>query len=77
MWFSTQGDTLLFSLNAVLVHSGYTANSGHYYCYVKSSTGIWFCMNDANVSNNKLLYFILNHLMTFLKNTVAGDDTIL
>lgn len=47
----TQGDAMLYNLNAVLVHSGYTANSGHYYCYVKSSSGVWYCMNDANVSH--------------------------
>lgn len=29
----------MYGLYAVLVHSGHSCNSGHYYCYVKVSPG--------------------------------------
>eukprot|EP01100_Stratorugosa_tubuloviscum_P004922 TRINITY_DN2246_c0_g1_i1.p1 TRINITY_DN2246_c0_g1~~TRINITY_DN2246_c0_g1_i1.p1 ORF type:complete len:693 (+),score=228.99 TRINITY_DN2246_c0_g1_i1:28-2106(+) len=38
-----------YNLFAVLVHSGYSCNSGHYYCFVKNSNGIWYEMNDEMV----------------------------
>ncbi|GBM79562.1 Ubiquitin carboxyl-terminal hydrolase 42 [Araneus ventricosus] len=41
-----KGDPVWYRLNAVLVHSGPTCNSGHYYCYVKNSNGIWYIMDD-------------------------------
>ncbi|KAG0257866.1 Ubiquitin carboxyl-terminal hydrolase 36 [Mortierella polycephala] len=41
---------LLYNLYAVLVHAGGSCHSGHYYCYVKSSNGIWYSMNDSHVS---------------------------
>ncbi|KAF9908472.1 Ubiquitin carboxyl-terminal hydrolase 36 [Lobosporangium transversale] len=41
---------LSYSLYAVLVHVGGSCYSGHYYCYVKSSNGIWYSMNDSHVS---------------------------
>ncbi len=40
---------LTYSLYAVLVHAGGSCHSGHYYCYVKSSNGIWYSMNDSHV----------------------------
>ena len=30
-----------YTLFAVLVHSGGSMHSGHYYCYIKSAMGIW------------------------------------
>lgn len=39
----------MYDLYAVLVHAGSTCFSGHYYCYVKNSNGIWYCMNDSDV----------------------------
>jgi ubiquitin C-terminal hydrolase len=39
-----------YRLFAVLVHAGYTADSGHYYCYVRSAAGGWFEMNDDEVT---------------------------
>lgn len=41
---------LNYSLYAVLVHAGGSCHSGHYYCYVKGSNGIWYSMNDSHVS---------------------------
>ena len=49
----------VYNLHGVLVHQGFSANSGHYYAYVKdgntvggmggSGTGFWHCMNDSQV----------------------------
>ncbi|KAI9237153.1 MAG: hypothetical protein BYD32DRAFT_382625 [Podila humilis] len=41
---------LNYSLYAVLVHAGNTCHSGHYFCYIKSSNGIWYSMNDTTVA---------------------------
>jgi hypothetical protein len=38
-----------YSLYAVLVHSGPTANSGHYFCFVRNSSGAWYLMDDSTV----------------------------
>ncbi|KAL4200505.1 hypothetical protein AMTRI_Chr02g211570 [Amborella trichopoda] len=39
-----------YSLFGIIVHSGYSQDSGHYYAYVKDATGRWFCCNDSHVS---------------------------
>ncbi|GAB5585637.1 hypothetical protein Unana1_00537 [Umbelopsis nana] len=39
----------MYNLVAMVVHSGTTTHSGHYVAYVKSSNGMWYCMNDASV----------------------------
>lgn len=31
----SQGDSLVYGLYAVLVHSGFSCHAGHYFCYVK------------------------------------------
>ncbi|KAF9130063.1 hypothetical protein BGW39_003513 [Mortierella sp. 14UC] len=61
---------LTYNLYAVLVHSGGSCHSGHYYCFVKSSNGIWYSMNDSHVSvvsqqtvlsqNAYMLFYTLN-----------------
>ncbi|KAJ2347482.1 hypothetical protein GGH91_001798 [Coemansia sp. RSA 2671] len=38
-----------YSLYAVLVHSGGSCRSGHYYSFVKSSAGVWYELNDSSV----------------------------
>ncbi|KAJ1975994.1 hypothetical protein H4R35_002893 [Dimargaris xerosporica] len=43
-----------YRLYGVLVHSGSTCHSGHYYCYVKASSGVWYCMDDSMVSQASL-----------------------
>ncbi|XP_050183391.1 ubiquitin carboxyl-terminal hydrolase 42-like [Myiozetetes cayanensis] len=43
------GDPLLYSLYAVLVHSGVNCLGGHYFCYTKASNGLWYRMDDESV----------------------------
>lgn len=38
-----------YNLYAAIVHTGQTINDGHYKAYVKSSNGIWYCMDNDNV----------------------------
>ncbi|XP_075301661.1 ubiquitin carboxyl-terminal hydrolase 42-like [Opisthocomus hoazin] len=45
----TAGEPLLYTLYAVLVHSGDTCLEGHYFCYTKASNGWWYMMNDTSV----------------------------
>merc|ERR1712110_237472 len=40
-----------YELYAILVHSGYSVNSGHYYSYCKTSTGTWAKFDDCSVIN--------------------------
>ncbi len=38
-----------YVLHGVLIHEGLSANSGHYYAYVRDGTSKWHCMNDSSV----------------------------
>lgn len=38
-----------YRLDAVLVHSGHTVHSGHYYAFVRAPNGLWFEVNDECV----------------------------
>lgn len=40
---------LKYNLYAMIAHTGQTINDGHYMAYVKSSNGIWYCMDNDNV----------------------------
>ena len=39
-----------YRLYSVLIHDGFSVNSGHYHCFVKNSNGVWYSMNDSYVS---------------------------
>ncbi|MED6131773.1 Ubiquitin carboxyl-terminal hydrolase 23 [Stylosanthes scabra] len=45
---SYEGD-LKYSLYGVLVHSGHSTHSGHYYCYVRTSNDMWYTLDDNKV----------------------------
>lgn len=47
----------LYDLYAVLVHSGHSLHSGHYYSFVRSGTGMWHVCDDTNVSQVRLFLF--------------------
>lgn len=45
---SYEGD-LTYTLYGVLVHAGWSTHSGHYYSFVRTSTGIWYSLDDNRV----------------------------
>ncbi|NWX60022.1 UBP42 hydrolase, partial [Promerops cafer] len=45
------GEPILYSLYAVVVHSGHTCLGGHFFCYTKASNGQWYKMNDVSVDS--------------------------
>uniref|UniRef100_A0A8C3V5P0 USP domain-containing protein n=1 Tax=Catharus ustulatus TaxID=91951 RepID=A0A8C3V5P0_CATUS len=47
----TAGEPLLYSLCAIMVHSGDTCLEGHFLCYTKASNGLWYKMDDDYVEN--------------------------
>ncbi|XP_028760870.1 ubiquitin carboxyl-terminal hydrolase 23 [Neltuma alba] len=47
---SYDGD-LTYSLYGVLVHSGSSTHSGHYYCYVRTANNMWYTLDDNRVSH--------------------------
>ncbi|XP_071693543.1 ubiquitin carboxyl-terminal hydrolase 21-like isoform X2 [Rutidosis leptorrhynchoides] len=51
--YSTQIDdvNLKYELYAVVVHAAFTSNSGHYYCYIRSTPGTWYKFDDRKVSS--------------------------
>ncbi|XP_014804810.1 PREDICTED: ubiquitin carboxyl-terminal hydrolase 36 [Calidris pugnax] len=64
-----KGDPVMYSLYAVLVHSGYSCHAGHYYCYVKASNGQWYQMNDDLVrcSNIKVVLNQQAYVLFYLR----------
>ncbi|NXF10973.1 UBP42 hydrolase, partial [Smithornis capensis] len=45
----TAQEPLLYSLYAVVVHSGHTCLGGHFFCYTKASNRLWYKMDDEFV----------------------------
>ncbi|KAK1256538.1 Ubiquitin carboxyl-terminal hydrolase 23 [Acorus gramineus] len=43
-------DDLKYTLYGVLVHAGWSTHSGHYYCFVHTSHGLWYYLDDNRVS---------------------------
>ncbi|GMP35755.1 hypothetical protein CsSME_00008086 [Camellia sinensis var. sinensis] len=40
---------LKYTLYGVLVHAGWSTHSGHYYCFVCTSSGKWYSLDDHQV----------------------------
>ncbi|CAN4084454.1 unnamed protein product [Withania somnifera] len=54
----TYGGELKYTLYGVLVHAGWSTHSGHYYCFVRTSSGNWYSLDDnqvVQVSEKKVL----------------------
>ena len=74
-YMSSRKDPVPYSLYAVLVHEGFSCNSGHYYCYVKAPNGTWYLMNDSQVmasSQDKVLHQNA-YLLFYLQQPTAAN----
>lgn len=59
---SNEDEQLTYYLHAVIVHSGRSASSGHYYAYVKDfQTNTWRVFNDEHISmvSAVIMYIVL------------------
>ncbi|KAI8020587.1 Ubiquitin carboxyl-terminal hydrolase 23 [Camellia lanceoleosa] len=45
---------LKYTLYGVLVHAGWSTHSGHYYCFVRTSSGMWYFLDDHQGSRGNL-----------------------
>ncbi|XP_040197505.1 ubiquitin carboxyl-terminal hydrolase 17-like protein C [Rana temporaria] len=48
--YTTRKEDINYNLYGVLVHRGYSCQSGHYYAYVKARNDQWYLMNDEQVT---------------------------
>ncbi|XP_067928102.1 ubiquitin carboxyl-terminal hydrolase 36-like isoform X2 [Watersipora subatra] len=71
---SAQGGPLYYVLYGVLVHSGFSCNSGHYYSYVKAPNGQWHCMNDSMVTVSSLTTVLDSeaYILFYVRSTKAA-----
>ncbi len=60
-----------------MVHDGNTTNEGHYYSFIKSSHGVWYCMDDSNVSQVSLedVLYQKAYMLFYSKKDVAATET--
>ncbi|KAF2535852.1 hypothetical protein F2Q68_00022001 [Brassica cretica] len=82
-----QEGNLKYTLYGVLVHCGASIHSGHYYCFVRTSSGMWYSLDDneviqaseKTVFNQKayMLFYVRDRQNTAPKNpvTVAKKET--
>ncbi|CAO2837988.1 unnamed protein product [Amaranthus hypochondriacus] len=46
---NNENESLKYELYAFVVHAGYSATSGHYYCYIRTSPDQWYIFDDAQI----------------------------
>ncbi|CAL5376275.1 unnamed protein product [Camellia sinensis] len=46
IWNMYWDGDLKYTLYGVLVHAGWSTHSGHYYCFVRTSSGMWYSLDD-------------------------------
>ncbi|XP_010942106.2 ubiquitin carboxyl-terminal hydrolase 23 [Elaeis guineensis] len=78
---------LRYTLYGVLVHAGWSTHSGHYYCYIRTSSGMWHSLDDNQVSQVSektvlaqkayMLFYVRDRSSTIKRSVdVAGKDNI-
>ncbi|XP_040587443.1 ubiquitin carboxyl-terminal hydrolase 17-like protein B [Mesocricetus auratus] len=69
---------LVYALYAVLVHTGVTCHSGHYFCYVRAGDGKWYKMDDSRVTRCDVTC-VLNepaYLLFYVQETDNREDSV-
>ncbi|CAL5328127.1 unnamed protein product [Camellia sinensis] len=52
IWNMYWDGDLKYTLYGVLVHAGWSTHSGHYYCFVRTSSGMWYSLDDHQGFNH-------------------------
>lgn len=47
---------LKYYLYAIVVHTGFSSTSGHYYCFIRSGSDSWYRFDDSKVILPALAY---------------------
>ncbi|OEL16203.1 Ubiquitin carboxyl-terminal hydrolase 23 [Dichanthelium oligosanthes] len=76
----SKGTDFKYSLYGVLVHAGWNTQSGHYYCFVRTSSGMWHNLDDNQVRQVreadvlKQKAYMLFYVRDSIGNSVARKD---
>lgn len=72
-----EGD-LKYTLYGVLVHAGSSSNSGHYYCFIRTSSGIWYALDDNRVYqvSEKSVLDQKAYMLFYVRNRRATNQSI-
>ena len=63
-----------YNLISILIHDGFSTQSGHYYSYVKNLNGAWYCMNDSSVTQVNLSHVLnQNPYMLFYEKEIQHE----
>lgn len=74
-FFGWQEGDLKYTLYGVLVHLGWTTHSGHYYSYVRTSSGMWYSLDDSRVWLMKICYKLME--LKIFRVCLIDENTIL
>ncbi|XP_044959667.1 ubiquitin carboxyl-terminal hydrolase 23 [Hordeum vulgare subsp. vulgare] len=78
----SKGADYKYSLYGVLVHAGWSTQSGHYYCFVRTSSGMWHNLDDNQVRQVrepdvlKQKAYMLFYVRDRIGNTLGCKDNI-
>lgn len=78
----SKGTDFKYSLYGVLVHTGWSTQSGHYYCFVRTSSGMWHNLDDNKVRQVreadvlKQKAYMLFYVRNSIEKSVARKENI-
>ncbi|CAF4585272.1 unnamed protein product, partial [Rotaria magnacalcarata] len=66
----------IYKLNAVVVHIGEAADSGHIFSYIRSSDNLWYKADDTSVQRidlDTVLACNNSYILCYTKSSTAGQ----
>ncbi|XP_078443190.1 ubiquitin carboxyl-terminal hydrolase 23-like [Wolffia australiana] len=69
-------EDLEYTLYGVLVHAGHGTHSGHYYCFIRTSSGLWYSLNDEKVSqvSEKTVLQQKAYMLFYVRNIKSQEN---
>ncbi|CAN6252961.1 unnamed protein product [Urochloa humidicola] len=71
----SEGTDFKYRLYGVLVHAGWNTQSGHYYCFVRTSSGLWHNLDDNKVRQVREADVLRQkaYMLFYVRNKVKGS----